>query len=115
MIRRSALLVMALAAVGTPRAPSAGRVEKFRPCDGACCKRSPLRPAAEGADCQFRDPRGRHDVNSACRIMLDRSMISTLTEAEAKRFAEACVGYPIPYKSETMGEKDASICCWRNC
>jgi hypothetical protein len=47
-------------------------------------------------------------------LMEDRRLLRELTEQEVRRFAVACVGYPVPYNSETLGEKKPQVCCWRN-
>ena len=88
--------------------PKPGELYKSRPCDGACCHQSPLRPVGDGRECFFHDHSMQFDVNSGCRVMADPSLLAELTEAEAKRFAEACVGYPIPYAPSSFG-----ACCWR--
>lgn len=78
-------------------AKAAGRPVKNRPCDGACCHESPLRPVGDGKECFFHDHTMQFDVNSGCKIMADPRLLKLLNEEELRRFAEGCIGYPIPY------------------
>ena len=84
-------------------------LEKKRPCDGVCCHASPLVPVGDGRECRYHDHSLQFDVNSGCRIMQDAKLLDELTEDGLKRFAEGCVGYPIPYEP-TGGFGN---CCWR--
>ena len=89
-------------------AKASGHLEKKRPCDGACCHDSPVVPVGDGHECRYHDHTMQFDVNSGCRIMQDARLLDELTEAELKRFAEGCVGYPIPFEP-TGG---FGTCCW---
>lgn len=117
MDRRDVLKAALALPVFAARVQAKARVEKYRPCDGACCHDSPLRRGENETGCTacvFHDHSMQFDVNSGCRIMADPNLVDTLTEQEAKGFAKKCIGYPIPYASETMGEADPTLCCWRN-
>ena len=84
------------------------RLEKKRSCDGLCCHDSPVVPVSDGHECRYHDHTMQFDVNSGCRIMQDARLLNELNEDELRRFAEGCVGYPIPYEP-TGGFGN---CCW---
>ena len=51
-------------------------------------------------ECAFHDHTMQFDVNSGCRLMADENLIDELTDAEAKRFIVACLGYPHLYRAK---------------
>lgn len=119
----------------------AGGVAKYRPCNGDCCHASPLRRPhivpgeivfrdctidndgvgtctigqVDGCSfCEFHSHTMQFDVNSGCRIMADHSLLSVLTKEELKKFSHACLMFPHLGGPYQLGEKNESICCYRN-
>lgn len=89
---------------------SASRLRKSRPCDGACCHESPLRPIGDGRECEFHDHTMQFDINSGCRLMAEANLLDGLSKEELRKFAVSCIGYPHLY---TSGDWQPGKCCWR--
>lgn len=84
-------------------------IKQVRPCDGACCRVSPLRAVQrnDGKDCFFRDPAL---PDRGCAIMRDIRRVQELTKREAIQFERGCLNWPQNCTRET--QKTFGNCCW---
>ncbi len=83
---------------------------RARPCDAACCRAAPLRPALTemGKDCAFRDPQL---PDRGCRILAGEISLEVLTPKERARYDDACLNWP--QNATRATQKSFGECCWR--
>lgn len=81
-------------------------LERWRACDGACCRAMPLRDV--GGDCYFRDP---SEPERGCTAMSTPERLEEMTDEERGYFELACLNWPQNVSPEIQG--DFGDCCWR--
>lgn len=121
MIRRRFIqLAVAVLGLSGIRAKAQGNqrlvsIEKYRPCDGSCCHKAPLRKTWRGGklDCMFHNHALKYDIGG-CDLMLHGEWLEMLTLKELLKFAKNCLGFPQLFGPYSLGEVDEGICCHRN-
>lgn len=89
------------------------QLERWRACDGFCCRVAPLRPVPSeqsetGKDCFFRDPT---NPEAGCTAMRDSSVLVQMTDKERAHFDFACTGWP--QNADPEHQTFDGRCCWR--